>query len=353
MFLSKLALQNFRSYKQSTFDFSSDTTVIVGPNTAGKTNIVEGVTLLSSGKSFRTDKDTQMIRLGQEMGRVQASIIQNNNEKEKMKLEVVLVQGEATGGRFTKKFLVNGVPKRRVDFVGHVPTVLFSPEELDIIVDGPSVRRIFLDNILEQTDREYRFAHSTYDKALRQRNALLQLVKETGRKNKEQFVYWDGLLIENGTYITKQREVFLEFVNTTKKDVFQFQTVYDKSTISKERLQQYADAEIAAGVTLVGPQRDDFFLLMKNPQEQNIQHFGSRGQQRLTVLQLKLLEILYLESVLQQNPLLVLDDLFSELDEDHIKLVLGKVTGQQVIMTTTHEEFVDKKVLKKCSIIEL
>src|SRR6266699_3432625 len=142
MLLNRLVLQNFRSYTQTDFTFSNETTLIVGPNTAGKTNLVEAIYLLSFGKSFRAEKDVHMIRFGEDIGRVQGLLqFQISNEKkiEKTKLEVMLAQGEVTSGRFAKKFLVNDVSKRRVDFEGVLPIVLFSPEELDIVIAGPSL----------------------------------------------------------------------------------------------------------------------------------------------------------------------------------------------------------------------
>ncbi len=346
-----LVLQHFRSYTQKKFEFHPKLTIIVGKNTAGKTNMVESVMLLSSGKSFRADKDFQMIQFGQEVGRVQGLVEIN---KEKTKLEIVLAQQEAAGGRFIKKYLVNDIARTRNHFVGNLPAVLFRPEELDIIVDGPSMRREFLNSVLESVDAEYRIAKTIYDKVLRQRNALLYVTRETGKRNIAQFEYWDELLITNGQKITKKRNEFIEFINAAKKDVFDCKIIYDKSTISEDRLVQYKEQEVNAAVTLVGPQRDDFYVTMKTKGgEQNVQHFGSRGQQRLVILQLKLLHILFVEQKLHVNPLLVLDDIFSELDTTHIQLVLSKTQDNQTILTTTHKEFVDSHNLKDFAIIEL
>ncbi len=352
MLLEKLALQNFRSYPQKVFEFTTPITVIVGPNTAGKTNLVESIMLLALGKSFRAEKETEIIRFEQEVAWIKALV---NHNSQIDTLEIMVANGTATGGRFTKKYLVNGVSRTRSNFIGFLPVVLFRPEELDIIVDGPSMRRNFLDDILEQADKNYRIAKGVYEKALRQRNALLDLAKETGMRREEQFQYWDNLLIANGNYLTQKRESFISFINNAKKDIIDFMITYDESTISQERLLQYKDAEIHAGMTLVGPQRDDFYIEMKDSigRWHNVQHYGSRGQQRLVILQLKMLHINYTETVLSQKPLLVLDDIFSELDERHIQLVMKRIIGQQVIMTTTHKEFINMKILGECSVIEL
>jgi len=344
--LKSIFLQNFRSYKKAEFSFEK-TTLIIGPNTSGKSNLIEAIYLLSTGKSFRTDKDAQMLAFKEEVGRVRGIL-------EDEEIEVVITNGQVNGGSQYKKFLVNGVSKRRVDFAGHLLTVLFSPQDLEIIVDSPSLRRNFLDEILEQVDRDYRVALIAYTKALRQRNALLELARETGARNEKQLEYWDNLVIENGNVITQKREKFINFLNSSAKDIFDFIVEYDKSTVSKQRLLQYKNEEVAAGVTLVGPHRDDFSIHMFSNTRNtthDIKFFGSRGQQRLAILQLKALELLFVEKTLGERPTLILDDIFSELDEDHIVLILEQISKQQTIMTTTHREFIPKKLLKLIKIV--
>jgi DNA replication and repair protein RecF len=344
--LKSIFLQNFRSYKKAEFSFEK-TTLIIGPNTSGKSNLIEAIYLLSTGKSFRTDKDAQMLAFKEEVGRVRGIL-------EDEEIEVVITNGQVNGGSQYKKFLVNGVSKRRVDFAGHLLTVLFSPQDLEIIVDSPSLRRNFLDEILEQVDRDYRVALIAYTKALRQRNALLELARETGTRNEKQLEYWDNLVIENGNVITQKREEFINFLNSSAKDIFDFIVEYDKSTVSKQRLLQYKNEEVAAGVTLVGPHRDDFSIHMFNNTRNtthDIKFFGSRGQQRLAILQLKALELLFVEKTSGERPTLILDDIFSELDEDHIVLILEQISKQQTIMTTTHREFIPKKLLKLMKIV--
>ncbi|MDO8583307.1 MAG: DNA replication and repair protein RecF [bacterium] len=344
MHLKSLALQNFRSYKKAEFKFSSDTTLIVGPNTAGKTNLIEAIFFMAKGGSFRIDRDEQMVKFGEEVARIKARV-------EEKDLEVVIAQGGVGGHlRPFKKYLINGVAKRKVDFVGNFFAVIFSPSDLEIIIGSPGKRRDFIDNILIQADREYRLAIGFYEKGLRIRNALLHKTKETGMRNEKEFVYWDNLLIIQGQKITKKREDFIAYIQDSKKDVFKFEIFYDKSIISEERLLQYKDAEAGAGVTLVGPHRDDFLMRIN---ENEIKYFGSRGQQRLAVLQLKLLELIFIEKTTKEQPILLLDDVFSELDEGHINLVLDMIGSQQTIITTTHEEFIPKRLSKQVSMIEL
>lgn len=346
--LKSISLQNFRSYDKKKFNFE-ETTLVVGPNTSGKSNLVEAIYLLSTGKSFRTDKDTQMLKFTEEVGRVKGVV--NDDE-----LEVLLTNGEVNGGSQYKNFLVNGVSKRRVDFAGKLLAVLFSPQDLEIIIESPALRRNFLDEVLEQVGRDYRIASIAYAKALRQRNALLEVARETGQRNEKQFEYWDNLVIENGNIITQKREEFVNFINSSPKDIFDCVVEYDKSLVSKERLAQYEREEVAAGVTLVGPHRDDFSVSMFNGGDKtthNVKFYGSRGQQRLAILQLKMLQLMFIEKLLGERPLFLLDDIFSELDEGHIQLILEEIGKQQTIITTTHEEFIPRKLLKSMKIMNL
>lgn len=348
MFLSHLSLQNFRNYEKASFSFDK-TTFVVGRNTCGKTNLIEGIYFLAFGRSFRAEKDREAIFFGENLARVSGLI-------DSTKLEVLITDGTVgTNSPKFKKYLVNGVSKRQVDFVGNLPSVLFMPSDLDIIVDSPSTRRNFLDDVLE-LDRDYRLAIAQYSKGLRQRNALLESVKEAGFRNDKAFEYWDDILIKNGEIITKKRAEFIEFVNSAQKEIFDFVLFYDKSAISKERLLQYRKEEARAGITLVGPHRDDFSVSLFNnirDTTHDVKLFGSRGQQRLTVLQLKVIQLNFIEKKLLERPILLLDDIFSELDKEHIDIVLELLGKQQTIITTTHKEFVDKTLLRKASVIEL
>ena len=349
MFLKSVSLQNFRNYKKEEFDFAQNTTLIIGPNTSGKTNLIEAIFLLSTGGSFRVEKDENMVRFGEKIAR--ATGITDEN-----KLEVVIGSREFTNtGRVVKKYLVNGVSKKKADFIGNLPSVIFSPIDLEIIIGSPGLRRNFLDHILLETDRDYRFFLAAYEKGLRQRNAVLHNIKERGRSVDRELEYWDGLLIKNGTLISQKRETLIGYFNRAQKDVFDFVIFYDKSIISKERLLQYKDAEIAAGVTLVGPHRDDFFVSMFDDRlktTHDMRFFGSRGQQRLAVLQLKILELMLVTKIMN-NSVLLLDDILSELDKEHIELVLEMIGKQQTIITTTHKEFIPKKTLENMQVVSL
>ena len=321
MILTNLTLQNFRSYAKKTFEFSPETTLIVGPNASGKTNILEAIMFLATGKSFRADADREAIVWGSELARVRARI---SNESE---LEIVITQGEVLGQKAPmKKYLVNGVPRRQIDFVGNLRAVLFWPEHLELVTDSPSLRRRYLDSVLVQVDREYRRSLMSYERGLRQRNRLLDLINE-GKAGRGQLLFWNQLLIRTGGYLTDTRAAFIDFVNKNNN----FTLEYDKSVISESRLAQYAKEEVAAKATLVGPHRDDFTFFVGG---KDMSKFGSRGQQRLTVLWLKLAELSYIEKEIGERPVLLLDDIFSELDDMHRELVVDLTAKQQTILTS-------------------
>ena len=374
MFLTKITLSSFRNFKDKTFKFSPQRNVIVGPNATGKTNILESIFLLSTGKSFRARIEEEMINYTQELSRVRGSIIGEEEGKPTgTNLEAVLTRGEITLGVnpektskvARKKLLINGVSKRLIDFAGCLRTVLFGPWDLELVTEEPSKRRNFLDVVLSQVDREYRRVLLSYEKGLRQRNRLLWRIREEGI-SRSQLLFWNKLLIKNGDYISKKREEFINYANLTKPlDRQIFSLEYDRSAISEARLEQYANEEVAAASTLVGPHRDDMIFKIKNQKsktknrERELAPYGSRGEQRMGVLWLKLAELSFIESVTRstssgqagEKPVLLLDDIFSELDHEHRDLVNKASQNQQTIITTADPHFVEH--FKEGSLIKL
>lgn len=348
MILKALKLTNFRSHKSKVFDFSP-TTIIIGPNTTGKTNILEAINFLSRGKSFRAELDRDIIREGAEFARIEA---QAEEGSERTNLTAILSNQK---GYLSKKFLVNNVARRQADFVSNFTSALFTPHDIELITESPSTRRRYIDSVLYQTDKKYRISLSNYEKALKRRNRMLYDIRERKKDYKRaDFEYFEKILIENGQFLTLKRKEFVDFVNDAKKDIFDFIIYYDKSEISLERLFKYHFEEQAAGVTLVGPQRDDFIFYFPKSQKK-ISEFGSRGEERLTIFQLKVLETSYLLQETNHTPVLLLDDIFSELDDENIHKIFDLLPNQQTILTTTHKEFVPKKIINRpqVSIIEL
>lgn len=360
MIVKKISISNFRNFKRKIFTFSSKTTVIVGPNASGKTNVLECLHLLSTGKSFRARVETEMIRYGEEIARVKGDF-----QNPKTSLETVLTRGEITIGENPertekvprKKLLLNGISKMLYNFAANFRTVLFGPKDLDLVTESPSIRRSFLDGVLSQVDREYRRALLSYEKGLRQRNKLLWQIREelTSNAGGSRLLFWDKLLIKNGDYIGQKRAEFIDFANNTATlDSQNFSLDYDKSAISEARLEQYAQEEIAAATTLVGPHRDDFIMRVKEQESKRareLARFGSRGEQRMSVLWLKLAELEFIKEKTEEIPTLLLDDIFSELDHEHRKVVMKTVDDQQTVISTADPHFIQG--LKKVEKIEL
>lgn len=315
--------------------------MIVGENARGKTNILEAITLLTTGTSFRAQKTEDMVQWEYEVGRVCGEVESAHNAIE---LEVVLTTGLVQGERAQKrKYLVDGVSRRRKDLIGNFTSVLFRPEDLDMISDGPSIRRAFLDNVLSIVSAEYRSSLDSYEKALRRRNALLDVLRE-GNTTRAAFMFWDQLIVKHGNVLTNHRRDFIEFLNQSTDFPMKLRVEYDPSTISEKRLHQYAIEEVAAGYTLVGPHKDDFDVFLTNGHEKHVGRFGSRGEQRMAVLWFKMQEMSYIENVLHERPVLLLDDMYSELDEKHQEMIGPLMDMQQTILTTTENRMVIGKV---------
>jgi DNA replication and repair protein RecF len=354
--IEKIMLTDFRCFSLKTFKFSNNTTIIVGRNASGKTNILESLFLLSTGKSFKARKELEMIAYGKPLARISGVVSSMQNIESKIhttdyilhstKLEIALTTGD--NGWPKKRLLVNGVPKRLIDFAGNFKSVLFGPWDMDLVTESPSLRRKFLDNVLSQIDREYRRSVLSYEKGLRQRNRLLFRIREEGL-SRSQLLFWNQLLIKNGDYISQRRREFIEFVNAGNLQltnvhanaINNFQLEYDPSTISEGRLEQYKNEEVASATTLVGPHRDDFVFKIGN--SRNLAAYGSRGEQRMGVLWLKIAELNFIEEKTGERPTLLLDDIFSELDHAHRDIVFELAKKQQTIITTADEHFVENR----------
>lgn len=346
MRLQKITLTNFRNYKLRGVEFDERVNLVIGPNTSGKTNLMEAIYLLATGNSFRAQRESEMINFGEEIARVKA---QTSAE-----LEIILTTGKLGGKRVAKKiYKINGVNKRKSDFVGALKVVLFRPEDIDLILGPPSLRRDYLNDVLSSVDREYARCLLSYKKGLRQRNRLLDKIRDGGAQ-RTQLLFWDQLLIKNGQVLTEKREEFIGFLNKNLKNL---KIDYDKSLVTYKRLEKYREAELALGATLVGPHRDEIMISnIKNQKakigKRNLAIFGSRGEQRLAILALKFLELRFIERKTEERPVLLLDDIFSELDRKHRRKVIKIIPFQQTILTST-DRLVRKFFHGKIRIIKL
>lgn len=343
MRLERLSLEHFRSYTKQVFHFGQ-TTVIVAPNGAGKTNVLEAINLLATGISERAGETSEMIQFNAEIASV-SGVVEHNDERSE--LSVVLTRGVYMGKTTPKRrYLVDGVARTRAALVGKLSAVMFRPEDMRLIEGSPSRRRGYLDEALVMTHPEYARALSVYEASLKRRNRLLDAIRD-GVAKREQLSYWDQSIIKNGNILTDYRREFLDYLSGLQTSFGSYVLEYDASTISPSRLAQYSEAEVAVGYTLVGPHKDDFVICSTNQQtnkltggKRDLMKYGSRGEQRLAVLFLKLGNLQYIEEKLKIKPILLLDDIFSELDQEHREEVVKMTQARQTIITSAEEDVI-------------
>lgn len=333
MVINDIKLTNYRNHSNYITSFEPQTNLIIGPNGSGKTNILESIHLLATTKSYRAKYDKEVIKHDETFAKIEAGV-------DDISLEIIIMADPKYENMSHKKLRANKVAKSASNFTSYIYTVLFSPEEIEIFKASPSKRRHYIDMILFQIDRNYKKNHSEYTKALRQRNKLLELIS-LGRNEMGQMAFWDEKIIELAGEIHQRRSDLFDYIKTkvySKGKEMNGGTElilkYKKSELNQNRLGIYREKELAAKATLIGPHRDDFEI---SADGYDLASFGSRGQQRTAVLALKLSEIDFITEITSQKPILLLDDIFSELDEIHRETVLETIGNQQTIVTSTED----------------
>ncbi len=332
MRLTRLVLESFRNYLELELHLDAPITALVGPNAQGKTNLLESIAFLALGKSFRASKSIETLQWDRPHGRIKGTL---DHEGKELELEVFLQRNpESKKVKLASKVVA---PK---NYLGHLRVVLFTPDQLDLVSGSPSERRQFLDRLLMQLNGGYVEAFSQYQKILDHRNALLKQIN-LGRADVWELDLWDARLVEEAQKIWEKRQAFLTFLSARLvADYRQIAEGSDELALQYETHQQdfdqrliaHRDLDLRTGSTSVGPHRDDFTLLLnKKP----LKETGSRGECRSAVLALKRAELEYIHQKTGEKPLLLLDDVFSELDE-HRQASLGELlTEYQTILTTT------------------
>lgn len=355
MNIKSLKITNFRNWADFSLDFNH-VTILIGKNGVGKTNIMEAVWLLSTGRSWRTRSDAETVNWQADLARVEAKIKDDKAEK----LNLVIQKNPTKEHPQPKILKINDVRKRLLDLLGHLPAVLFSPETIQMLDGAPSLRRRFLDILLSQIDKKYALALLEYAKILKERNRLLFAIKI--KKSKEdELEFWDEKLAVLSRFIIKKREEVINFFNKLLPAFYEdisggkehLKLKY-KASVEIERIEEMMVAnrfrDIETASTSYGPHRDDLQVLLN---DKDITTFGSRGEYRSAVLALKMAELKYLEEKRGEKPILLLDDIFSELDKDR-RLHLAKIVShQQTIITTTDLDHIEKGLREKAKIVEL
>lgn len=378
-----LSLANFRNYIRLELDLPGESIVFVGENAQGKSNLLEAIYCLATTKSFRAGSDRELINWDVTSEDVAfakiGAVIARNSGPVRLDLSISArdqVAGNVTMAPVGKRFKVNGVTRRAFDVIGHVNVVHFAPQDVDLIIGSPSIRRRYLDITIAQVDTRYVRTLAHYGKVLIQRNHLLRRIRDR-ESRRDQLAFWDDELVNAGAYlilrrfetVTKlatlghaahrdlalQRELLVIDYRGTVSVADTHGSVDDQldliSSTFREALSGSVEREIASGMTLVGPHRDDLTFAIDG---HDCATFGSRGQQRTVALALKMAEGAFIHSATGDWPILLLDDVMSELDRARRERVLASVMpGQQVLLTTTDAESVEKSFFDRAHVFQI
>lgn len=343
MIIKSLKLKNFRNYDLLSLDFDDATNIFYGNNAQGKTNILEAIYLSGTTKSHRGTKDRDMIQFGHDEAHIETVIEKNHVE---FKIDMHLKKNSPKG------IAINKMPIRKAsELFGVIHLVFFSPEDLNIIKNGPSERRRFVDLELAQLDKLYLNDLANYNRIINQRNRLLKDIY-----NREDLLptleVWDMQLAEYGRRVIERREVFLDRLNEIIASVHERLTggkeslslSYEKSSGDADLLdviEKNRERDIRMKSTSVGPHRDDICFKVG---DLDIRKFGSQGQQRTAALSLKLSEIELVKKLIKDEPILLLDDVLSELDKNRQHALLDTIGNIQTIITCTGvDDFVNRR----------
>jgi DNA replication and repair protein RecF len=396
MLIRHLSLTNFRNYARLELDLAAGPVLLLGDNAQGKTSLLEAIYYLATSRPLHTASPRQLIHwlAGQESltpaARIVAHVERSNAAHT---LDVTLMLEPTPGGeeRFRKQIKVDNIPSRAQDLVGQMTVVLFLPQDVDLVGGSPSLRRRYLDSVLSQVDADYHEALAQFEAVLSQRNALLKQLAERGG-DPDELTYWDEQLLTSGALITLRRRQSVielgELADAVHRELtggherlrlryepsfdpnrpasaeFQMPLKLDVPTVAstvlplieaqasfRAQLEARRSEEIARGVTLVGPHRDEMRFIAD---EVDLGVYGSRGQQRTAVLALKLAEVEWMRSKTGEWPVLLLDEVLAELDAKRRAYLLARVNGANQSLTTgTGPELFSEDYVRRAKILRV
>lgn len=354
MRVNRLSLRNFRNYKHIDIDFTANINVFIGPNAQGKTNLLEALYLAAMGRSHRTNTDQELIYWDQPAASIEVMFVRQELENS-LKIKFIANQN--------KEILYNSHPLPAREIVGSLNAILFSPEDLLLIKGAPALRRRFLDNEISQANPPYYRQLLNYNRMLSQRNNLLKKIRER-KACQELLAPWDEQIAGAAAVITKKRleavkkltmlaNLHHRKITNSRENLIvsyhlnglQQDKTEDLSGWYHEQLGRQRQQDIFSGSTGVGPHRDDLILLVNG---KNLRNFGSQGQQRTGVLALKLAELEFIKSETGEYPILLLDDVMSELDAARrSELLLFIKERVQTFITAADEQYFGQTKLGK------
>ena len=350
LYIKRVNLKNFRNYQSLDIELGEGVNIFYGQNAQGKTNIIESIYMASTGKSHRTQKDSEIIRWNNEAAKIKIVFEKEKNEKT---VEIYLNKS------LKKQIKLNGVKLSKIgELIGNLNTVIFSPDHMKIIKEGPVERRRFMDIILSQVKPGYYYNLVQYLKVLEQRNNLLNESKKNERVLKTIDI-WNEQLAEFGTKIIIARHNFVKKICDTAEEThksisngkekleLKYKSSIDyNNNLEKEikesflkALEKHISIDIKRGTTHKGPHRDDILFFINDTE---VKTYSSQGQQRTALLSLKISELKYIDDEIGELPILLLDDVFSELDTERQKYLVGFIKNIQTIITCTDVEYLEK-----------
>lgn len=347
--IADLRLQHFRSYTDQSFELGSGVNIVVGPNASGKTNLLEALLVLARGSSYRVS-DSELVQFEQPWARIDADLTSGTRRTIKL----------TPDQKPAKTYEIEGKPYQRLSLQHTLPVVLFEPNHLRLLTGSPESRRSYLDDILEQTEPGYGAMLRHYRRALAQRNALLK-----NSRAKDQFFVWNIRLSELGGHIVKARsglvDTMRQSIEQLYRDISRTTTGINISYETKLNLNSYEsqllhnlesglERDMLRGFTSVGPHREDLTVLFDG---RPASETASRGEARTLVLALKIIELQLLEAKRGITPLLLLDDVFSELDGARRRALTEHLSNYQTFITTTDADVVIQHFTESCTIIPL
>jgi DNA replication and repair protein RecF len=351
MAISSIRLQQYRSYDDATFKIGDGVTIVVGPNAAGKTNLLEAILVACTGSSYRA-KDVDLIKNNLDWARIDVDI-HGNQRTIKLQLDQF--------GKLQKSFVIEEKQLKRLQTQSTYPVVLFEPNDLQLITEEPSARRAYMDNLLQQYIRGYQTHLNHYKRVLAQRNALLK----RGSHVKDQLFAWNLRLADLGEYLVTERTKLLDRINQDLADLYTSLSSQDKnvslsyisslptknySSYLLKKLEADVEKDFARGFTGSGPHRDDFSVLFG---DELAVLSASRGELRTVMLALKIIELRVLEQERGIKPILLLDDVFSELDANRRKALTTYLDTYQTVITTTDADVIAKNLKSEQTLIRI
>ena len=363
MHLERLILKNYRNYDELDIVFDDKVNVIIGENAQGKTNLMEAIYCLAFTKSHRTSKEKELIQWKKDYAKIEGRV---SKKSQSIPLEIVI----SSKG---KKAKLNHLEQRRLsDFIGALNVVMFAPEDLSLVKGPPQTRRRFIDMELGQIQATYIYHLAQYQKILKQRNFLLKQLQRRETTQRTMLEVLTDQLIQHAVIILHKRFAFLKLLRKWAAPIhFQISQNLEELEINyeasidiseldeeerieqsfREKFKEIQEKEIERGTSLAGPHRDDLKFLVNG---MDVQTFGSQGQQRTTALSLKLAEIELIYNEIGEYPILLLDDVLSELDDFRQSHLLNTIQGKvQTFVSTTSVDGIDHETLKQAEIFRV